>query len=109
MQGPNLGDHFSGTTGPVFNPGTGFNSRPSNGFASTPQNFANAPGGYANSGSMNSGPSAGGLGGNVSSISPVNLGSVAHGGANPYHTVYNLSPNSIPLGAGRPLLNGMGY
>ncbi|KAL3161121.1 hypothetical protein ABBQ38_009496 [Trebouxia sp. C0009 RCD-2024] len=109
QQGPNLGEHhFSGTPGPVFNPGTGFNSRPNNGFASTPQNFANTPG-FASSGSLISGPSAGGLGGNVSSISPVNLGSGAHNGANPYHTVYNISPNSIPLGAGRPLLNGMGY
>lgn len=109
VQGANLGEHhFNGAPGPVFNPGTGFNSRPNNGFASTAQNFANTQG-FANSASINPGSSVGGLGGSVNSISPVNLGSAAHAGANPYHSVYNISPNSIPLGAGRPLLNGMGY
>lgn len=109
MQGANLGEHsFNGPPGPVFNPGTGFGSRPNSGFVSTPQNFANTQG-FAAPASLNHGPSAGVLGGNMNSISPMNVGSVGNGGPNPYHAVYNVSPNSIPLGAGRPLLNGMGY
>lgn len=107
VQGANLGDHSFNTPGPVFNPGTGFGNRPNSGFVvNTPQNFTDTQG-FATSASLNQASSAGVLGGNMSNISP--MGSVAGGGANPYHSVYNVSPNSIPLGAGRPLLNGMGY
>ena len=106
MQGANLGDHSYNPQGPVFNPGTGFGNRPNSGYVNTPQNFANTQG-FATSALLNQGSSAGVLGGNLNSISP--MGSVASGGANPYHSVYNVSPNSIPLGAGRPLLNGMEY
>ena len=109
VQGGNLSEHsFNATPGPVFNPGTGFGSRSNSGFVSTPQDFANTQG-FATSASLNFGPSPGSIAGNVNSISPLNVGSVANGGSNPYHSVYNMSPNSIPLGAGRPLLNGMGY
>lgn len=106
VQGANLGDHSFNTPGPVFNPGTGFGNRPTSGFVNNPQNFSNTQG-FATSASLNQASSAGVLGGNMNNISP--MGSVASVGANPYHSVYNVSPNSIPLGAGRPLLNGMGY
>ena len=106
VQGANLGDHSFNTQGPVFNPGTGFGNRPNSSFVNTPQNFANSQG-FAASASLNQGSSAGVHAGNINNIGA--MGSVASGGANPYHSVYNVSPNSIPLGAGRPLLNGMGY
>ena len=109
LQG-NLGEHpFNAPSGPVFNPGTGFGSRSNIAFGGVPQDFANTQG-FASSASLNLGPSPVNLTGNVNSISSMNLGLAAgQGGGNPYHSVYNMSPNSIPLGAGRPLLNGIGF
>ena len=106
VQGANLGEHSFNAPGPAFNPGTGFASRPNSGFVNAPQNFGNTQS-FITSASLNQGPAVGMVGGNMNSMS--SMGSVGNSGANPYHSVYSVSPNSIPLGAGRPLLNGMGY
>lgn len=111
LQGINLGERpFNTAPGPVFNPGTGFGNRPNTGFVNNSQNFANSAQGFASSGPLNLGPAPGGLGGSMNNMNPVNMGSVPNSGINQYHSVYNMSPNTIPLGAGRPLLNsGLGF
>lgn len=111
QQGINLGERpFNTAPGPVFNPGTGFGNRPNTGYVNNSQNFANSAQGFASSGPLNLGPAPGGLGGSMNNMNPVNMGSVPNSGINQYHSVYNMSPNTIPLGAGRPLLNsGLGF
>lgn len=111
QQGLNVTERsFNAAPGPVFNPGTGFGgNRPGTGYANSSQDYGNSSQVFVNSGAVNLGSGNGGLGGNLNNMS-VSLGQVGNGGNNPYHSVYNVSPNSIPLGAGRPLLNsGMGY
>ncbi len=111
MQGLNVTERsFNAAPGPVFNPGTGFGgSRAGTGYVNSSQDYGNSSQVFVNSGALNLGSGNGGLAGNLNNMS-VGLGQVGNGGNNPYHSVYNVSPNSIPLGAGRPLLNsGMGY
>lgn len=92
---------FTSLPGPTFNPGTGFA-----GNQSTPA-YVNSPQDYMTAGHLNmAGPSPSShVNGN---LPPVNMGPAPPTSAGPYQAVYNMSPNSIPLGAGRPPM-GMGF
>lgn len=102
---------FNTPAGPVFNPGVGFGgNRGNTGYVNSPAEYGNGGQGFASSAALNMGPVNGGLGGSLNNNMQLNLGQVASGGNNPYHSVYSMSPNNIPLGPGRPLLNsGMGF
>lgn len=103
LQSPNLSERpfstapFSALPGPVFNPGTGFvGTRSSPAYVNSPQDYINA--GHLN---IATPPPS-------SNMPPVNMGPAPPSSAGPYQAVYNMSPNSIPLGAGRPPM-GMGF
>ena len=106
VQTPNIAERpfstapFSSLPGPVFNPGTSFvGNRSSPAYVNSPQDYISA--GHLNM----AGPPPSNVSGNMP---PVNLGPAPPAGTGPYQAVYNMSPNSIPLGAGRPPM-GMGF